>query len=214
MIKALLALVFTLWASMAGAQNCANAKFGKDANLRPQNASRDIVGQSLDDIVARGWMLFASSGSTGAPRPFRYTHVDRVQWSWANARGMHAMGFRKGETLPNHQGRADMSDSWFIPLAESEEIEHALLDAALASLGGIGAFVRPGESVVIKPNIGWDAPPERAANTHPELVGSLIALCLEAGAKTVSVFDNPSSDPRTPSHCASPFITSTDCRSS
>jgi len=66
-----------------------------------------------------------------------------------------------------------------------------MLDAALASLGGIGAFVRPGQTVCLKPNIGWDAPPERGANTHPELVGHLTRLCLEAGAKSVSVFDNP-----------------------
>jgi len=66
----------------------------------------------------------------------------------------------------------------------------AMLDKALASLGGIGAFVKPGQTVLIKPNIGWDAPPERGANTHPELVGHLTQLCLAAGAKSVSVFDN------------------------
>ena len=66
----------------------------------------------------------------------------------------------------------------------------AMLDAALATLGGIGAFVRPGQTVCLKPNIGWDAPPERGADTHPELVGRLTRLCLEAGAKSVSVFDN------------------------
>ena len=65
-----------------------------------------------------------------------------------------------------------------------------MLNQALAALGGIGAFVRPGQTVCLKPNIGWDAPPERGANTHPELVGRLTRLCLEAGAKSVSVFDN------------------------
>ncbi|MBS0664738.1 MAG: DUF362 domain-containing protein [Verrucomicrobia bacterium] len=66
----------------------------------------------------------------------------------------------------------------------------AMLDRALAELGGIGLFVRPGQTVCVKPNIGWDAPPERGANTHPELVGHLVRRCLEAGAKSVSVFDN------------------------
>ena len=67
----------------------------------------------------------------------------------------------------------------------------AMLDKALAALGGLGVFVKPGQTVCLKPNIGWDAPPERGANTHPELVGHLVRLCLEAGAKSVSVFDNP-----------------------
>lgn len=66
----------------------------------------------------------------------------------------------------------------------------AMLDRALAELGGIGRFVQPGQTVLIKPNIGWDVPPERGANTHPELVGRLVALCREAGAKSVSVFDH------------------------
>ena len=67
----------------------------------------------------------------------------------------------------------------------------ALVDKALEALGGIGAFVQAGQTVCLKPNIGWDAPPERGANTHPELVGHLVRRCLEAGAKSVSVFDNP-----------------------
>ncbi len=66
----------------------------------------------------------------------------------------------------------------------------AMLDKALGELGGIQAFVKPGQTVVIKPNIGWNAPPERGANTHPSLVGHLVALCVAAGAKSVSVFDN------------------------
>jgi uncharacterized protein (DUF362 family) len=66
----------------------------------------------------------------------------------------------------------------------------AMLDQALAALGGIEAFVKKGQTVLVKPNIGWDAPPERGANTHPELVGHLVKLCLKAGAKSVSIFDN------------------------
>ncbi|MBK8475493.1 MAG: DUF362 domain-containing protein [Opitutaceae bacterium] len=66
----------------------------------------------------------------------------------------------------------------------------AMLDQALAALGGIGAFVKAGQTVLIKPNIGWDAAPERGANTHPSIVGRLVELCLGAGAKSVSIFDN------------------------
>lgn len=65
-----------------------------------------------------------------------------------------------------------------------------MLEKALAELGGIGGFVKPGQTVLIKPNIGWDVPPERGANTHPDLVARLIVLCREAGAKSISVFDN------------------------
>lgn len=66
----------------------------------------------------------------------------------------------------------------------------AMLDAALAALGGIGAFVKQGQSVVIKPNCAWDKGPEMSANTHPELVGRMVKLCREAGASRVIVFDH------------------------
>lgn len=66
----------------------------------------------------------------------------------------------------------------------------SMLDLALKQVGGIGAFVRKGQTVVVKPNIGWDRPPEAAANTNPQLVKRLIEQCLAAGAKKVWVFDN------------------------
>lgn len=75
-------------------------------------------------------------------------------------------------------------------VAVREGSRTAMLDRALAELGGIGAFVKPGQTVVIKPNIGWDVPPERGANTHPEVIVRLATLCREAGAKSVSIFDH------------------------
>ncbi len=52
-------------------------------------------------------------------------------------------------------------------------------------------FVGNGAVVWIKPNIAWEGPPQLAANTNPEVVATLIRLCLEAGAKKVKVGDNP-----------------------
>lgn len=66
----------------------------------------------------------------------------------------------------------------------------AMFDAAIASLGGMGTFVPKGSKVLLKPNIGWDVDPERAGNTNPKLVARIIAHCLDAGAKEVSVFDH------------------------
>jgi uncharacterized protein (DUF362 family) len=65
-----------------------------------------------------------------------------------------------------------------------------MLNRALDELGGIGVFVKKGQTVVIKPNIGWDRVPERAGNTNPVLVAELVKKCLAAGASKVTVFDN------------------------
>lgn len=66
----------------------------------------------------------------------------------------------------------------------------ARLNRAVKEIGGMGAFVRKGQTVVIKPNIGWSQDPRIAANTNPELVKRLVEHCLDAGASKVWVFDH------------------------
>ncbi len=66
----------------------------------------------------------------------------------------------------------------------------AMFDKAIAALGGMRQYVKPNQTVVVKPNIGWDAAPERAANTNPLLVGRIVKHCIDAGAKIVYVFDH------------------------
>lgn len=66
----------------------------------------------------------------------------------------------------------------------------AMLDKALETLGGIAKYVKKGQKIVIKPNIGWDRTPELAGNTNPDLIAALVKKCLDAGASKVTVFDN------------------------
>lgn len=63
--------------------------------------------------------------------------------------------------------------------------------AAVELLGGIGAFVKRGARVVIKPCISFDGDADGPANTHPLVTRELVALCFEAGADRVRVLDNP-----------------------
>jgi uncharacterized protein (DUF362 family) len=66
---------------------------------------------------------------------------------------------------------------------------------AIELLGGIERFVKPGQHVVIKPNIAFASPPILSATTHPQLVAEVARLCYKAGAKKVSIVDNPINDP-------------------
>ncbi|MDR1343997.1 MAG: DUF362 domain-containing protein, partial [Tannerellaceae bacterium] len=70
----------------------------------------------------------------------------------------------------------------------------AMLDKALEALGGIGKYIKKGQKVVIKPNIGWDRTPELAGNTNPLLIKALVKRCLTAGASKVTVFDHTCDD--------------------
>ena len=67
-----------------------------------------------------------------------------------------------------------------------------LVRQALAALGGMPRFVQPGTRVVIKPNICVAYHTyEYAATTNPWVVGALVHLAFEAGAKSVQVMDYP-----------------------
>jgi uncharacterized protein (DUF362 family) len=51
----------------------------------------------------------------------------------------------------------------------------------LEPLGGMEAFVRSGERVLIKPNMLSAKAPEKAVTTHPEVLRGVIELVKEAG---------------------------------
>jgi len=65
-----------------------------------------------------------------------------------------------------------------------------MFQKGIEALGGIREFVKKGQKVAVKPNIGWDVPPERAGNTNPKLVAEIVRQCRDAGAKEVYVFDH------------------------
>ncbi len=58
------------------------------------------------------------------------------------------------------------------------------------ALGGIRAFVKKDENILIKPNLLSGKPPEAAVTTHPEIVRAIISLVKEAGARPY-VGDSP-----------------------
>jgi len=72
----------------------------------------------------------------------------------------------------------------------------ALVSKVLEPLGGMPAFVKKGDKVVVKPNIGWDRKPEQGANTHPLVVKAVVKAALDAGASKVLVFDRTCNEMR------------------
>jgi uncharacterized protein (DUF362 family) len=66
--------------------------------------------------------------------------------------------------------------------------------AAVEAMGGMAAFVQPGQRVVIKPNMSFARPPDWGVNTHPHVVRELALMCREAEASRVSILDHPLQD--------------------
>ena len=72
----------------------------------------------------------------------------------------------------------------------SDRTPEKMTRAAVDALGGMKTFVKPGDFVVVKPNIAWSRRPEMAATTNPEVVSAVVKMCREAGAKRVVVLDH------------------------
>jgi uncharacterized protein (DUF362 family)/Pyruvate/2-oxoacid:ferredoxin oxidoreductase delta subunit len=75
------------------------------------------------------------------------------------------------------------------------------LEALVAPLGGMSAFVRPGMRVLLKPNLLSAAEREKAVTTHPAVVRGVAELVRAAGG-TVSIGDSPAG----PIECSSTVL--------
>ncbi len=88
----------------------------------------------------------------------------------------------------NEQGQAQPGQA-YLGVAHGGDPAQVTM-AALAIIGGIERFVKPGLDVIIKPNICTDYYSyEYGATTNPEVVATLVKMCLGAGAKRVRVMD-------------------------
>jgi uncharacterized protein (DUF362 family) len=70
------------------------------------------------------------------------------------------------------------------------------LRKALDALGGITHYIKPGDVVLLKPNVAFDRSPILGATTNPEIIEELIKLLLvDCRAGEVRVADNPIESP-------------------
>ncbi len=72
-----------------------------------------------------------------------------------------------------------------------EERVYRSLKAAAEALGGLTAFVKPEERILVKPNFLSPAESEKVITTHPSVIKGLCRLLAEAGCGQVGVGDSP-----------------------
>jgi len=87
-------------------------------------------------------------------------------------------------------GRAFAQGTADIGVAKGSDID-AIVRSAVASVGGMEAFIKKGDRVAVKPNLSFASPPERGATTNPDVLKAVMNLCLEAGAQQGLVIDHP-----------------------
>lgn len=120
-------------------------EMGEDARQHPPYGTYTAMSDAV--WAERGWMMFSSSGSTGIPRVFRYSQIDRELWAWSNARALHAMDFRKGDTVFMITGYGPHVWAWGVQVA--------LFKMGLPTIpgGGMDAKARAGIVQRFKPTI-------------------------------------------------------------
>jgi uncharacterized protein (DUF362 family) len=128
--------------------------------------------------------------------------------------GLGAAGYAllydpKGDRgLPKHQayrlkdyfaGLYDQAVSESLPRLSIARGQDAatMVAAALQPYGGMSRFIKSGDVVLVKPNVGFASAPSIGATTSPELVEAVVRECLKAGATKVIVADNPIATPET-----------------
>ena len=118
-----------------------------------------------------------------------------LAWALADPDGERGKPRRRELELP--RGGYAVEPSAVLPalgVAEGEDAAR-MVRAAVEAVGGIGRFVRPGDVVVVKPNVAFERSAALGATTNPEVVRAIVALVREAGAREVRVADNPIESP-------------------
>ncbi len=122
----------------------------------------------------------------------------RVGLTAAMAAGSVALGLGlsardhhgKSKTLPKLKDHRVQKIQGTVEMAIARGSDAAAnVRRAVEAMGGMGRFVKRGERVVIKPNIGWNRLPEQAANTNPDVVAEVVRLVAAAGAGKIWVTD-------------------------
>jgi uncharacterized protein (DUF362 family) len=97
--------------------------------------------------------------------------------------------------LPGTYQIAKPSASFDVGIGRGERPAE-MLRAALDGVGGLSHYIKPGDIVLVKPNVAFDRAPNLGATSNPLLLKELIhMLLIDCRAQEVRVADNPIESP-------------------
>lgn len=112
--------------------------------------------------------------------------MNRREFIKTNARGALILSTGSAGLLLPHTGvSAPLPD-----VARAKGSPATATRAAVELLGGMKKIVKPGNRVVIKPNMSFNRSPDQASNTHPEVVRELAVMCMEARSGKILILDH------------------------
>ncbi|MDP2981930.1 MAG: DUF362 domain-containing protein [Candidatus Latescibacter sp.] len=102
--------------------------------------------------------------------------------------GVIGAGLLPGTILPSPAGAKENTGTIDLAVVQGDTARAAA--RAIELFGGMERFVRPNDTVLLKPNVSFPNPPRMGSTTSPELVKAVAELALKAGAVRVIVADN------------------------
>ena len=147
-------------------------------------------------LASGGWLLAACGAErmaspTPSPNPTEVSRASAVPPADPTPTAtLKSMKSESGETRAPTVTPTAMRYPDLVVARNGEPAQ--LVRRAMAALGGMERFVQQGDDVVVKPNIcvAYHSY-EYAATTNPWIVGEMVRLALEAGARRVRVMDYP-----------------------
>ncbi len=148
-----------------------------------------------DTIGRREWVTRAAGiGLATAAGGYVTMAPEDAPLSLRDDVGLRSMPVEEPFTLPDFRVEKRMSAGEVGLSRTGAGIER--MRSAVDAIGGISHFIKPGDIVLVKPNVAFDRSPNLGATTNPELIRSLIHLLLvDARAAEVRVCDNPIESP-------------------
>ncbi len=126
------------------------------------------------------------------------TYLSRAPADWPlslrDPQGLRGLPVEKPMTLrdyrvPKPSGAPDVA------VGRGDEARVRLV-AALDVMGGLAHYVKPGDIVLVKPNVAFDRAPNLGATSNPQIVEELVRMLLvDCRAQEVRVADNPIESP-------------------
>lgn len=159
------------WLTVAGVAATAPALSGCARLLRWSESQGHLAGASDDS---------STSSTSGPPAGSSSTTVPSITTTTGSS------------SPPTTSPQADFPD---LAVFKGEQPD-LNVRAAMEALGGMGRFVKKDAKVVVKPNVLTGRPPETATTTNPIVMATVIRMCFEAGAASVTVLDYPTSSAR------------------
>ncbi len=134
-------------------------------------------------------------------RPFSPEKITPTPFSPGTQNTVEVEPTDEPEELPTQEPSATPNMAFPDLVVARKGDPEEMVRAAVAALGGMERFVKSGDVVVVKPNICSSYYSyEYAATTNPWVVGAIVKLALQAGAKKVKVMDYPFAGPEKAYH--------------